>query len=122
MIFLVIVLVRHLAWVFLGSIRIVVPTAMVKYINGIDSRSWDRAFFSLFLDVVTAVFFLFFSSFFNGLFGALGGCWPSFLDLRLRLLSPRIFHEGSLMASLIVFCRSFITGDALVYPPEHGGE
>lgn len=119
MIFLVIVPVCHLAQIFFNLIRIVVPTTAIGYIDNIDSGSWSGAFISLFSDTVVAVLHLFFFGLLNSLLSALGGCWPSFLVSRHRLLSPKIFHGGFLIANLIALCRLFVIDDALVHLPKH---
>lgn len=60
MLFLVKVLADYLAQVFYGPIRVAAPTTAIGNINSVDFGGRNRAFSSLFLILVAALFFLFF--------------------------------------------------------------
>lgn len=121
MFFQVTVLTSHLTQVFLKSICVTIPIAIIRGIDGIDSGGWGGTFSFLLLDAIVVVFLLFFFNLLNDLFNMLGGCWPSYLSLKLKFLSSKIFHGGSLIASFITFYRSFTMSNALIYFPKHKG-
>lgn len=68
-----------------------------------------------------AILFFFFFSLLNGFFDKMGDLWLSFLGLRLKLLSSKIFYRGFLMASFITLYKLFVIGNALDYLPEYEG-
>lgn len=116
--FLVIVPIGHLAWVFLGPIRIAAPIAIIRSINDINSKNLGRAFNFLFLVLVVAVLLFL-------LFG-LGNRFKEprvgrlrILVSRFRDLDPWISYWGSLRKVFGIFGRLLVIDNLLVYLSEY---